>query len=95
MTSVVTREMGLTHAEFFRTLVRAFAGWRFEIQGTTVHIFEQERRLTITLAPEQERRIALLKLPVTQITFNFHEYSDVQRSTFLRHFDRYFHRGGG
>ncbi|MEE4379512.1 MAG: hypothetical protein V2J55_18660 [Candidatus Competibacteraceae bacterium] len=95
MTSVVTREMGLTHAEFFRTLARAFAGWRFEIQGTTVTIFEQERLLEITLAPEQERRIALLRLPVTQVKFTFHDYSDGQRSAFLRHFDRYFQRGGG
>ncbi|MEZ5583916.1 MAG: hypothetical protein R3F37_15315 [Candidatus Competibacteraceae bacterium] len=91
----ITREMGLTHAEFFRTLTRALAGWRFEIQGSTVQIFEQERRLTIALAPEQERRIALLRLPVTRVTFTFHDYSDAQRNAFLRHFERYFQRGGG
>ncbi|NJN45509.1 MAG: hypothetical protein HC808_02340 [Candidatus Competibacteraceae bacterium] len=95
LAAVVTREMGLTHGDFFRSLTRALAGWRFEIQGTTVHIFESGRRLTITLAPEQERRIALLRIPVTQVTFTFYDYSNAQRSDFLRHFDRYFQRGGG
>jgi hypothetical protein len=95
MITVVIREMGLSHAEFFRTLARALAGWRFKIQSNTVVVFEQERCLKITLAPEQERRIAMLRLPVTQVTFTFHGYSDAQSNTFLRHFERYFQRGGG
>ncbi|MCP5426593.1 MAG: hypothetical protein H6970_16220 [Gammaproteobacteria bacterium] len=95
MPAVVTREMGLTHAEFFRTLPSALEGLHFRIGDAAVDVCDSERRLTIRLAPEGQRRLAALRLPVTQVTFLFDGYSETEQATFLRHFERRFQRGGG
>jgi hypothetical protein len=95
MSAVVTRDMGLTHAEFFRTLPGVLAGLRFQRQEATVEVFDADRHLTIHLAPEGQRRLAALRLPVTRVTFVFRGYAEAERAAFLQHFERRFQRGGG
>ena len=89
------REMGLSHGEFFRSLPAAMGDRRFSVSAPTVTMAEGARRLEITLAPERERRIGLLRLPVTCVTFDFTGYSEAEVEAFMRRFERHYQRGGG
>ncbi len=88
-------EMGLSHAEFFRTLPAALGERPYRIDGGTVSIDDQGRTVTIRLAPEQVRRIALLHVPVTHVEFRFDGHAPEQIEAFMNHFARYYQRGGG
>lgn len=88
-------EMGLTHAEFFRTLPAALGERPYRIDGDTVSIDDQDRTVTIRLAPESMRRIALLQVPVTRVEFRFDGHAPEQIEAFMNHFARYYQRGGG
>lgn len=90
-----SREMGLTHAEFFRTLPSAIAGQPFQRKGSRVTIDYGERSVVIELGPERTRRIALLALPYTEVRFAFVGFANDQREQFMQRFDLYFRRGGG
>lgn len=92
---IVDKEMGLTHAEFFRVIGLALAGRPHEAGGGRVRVAEGHRSLTITLGPEGERRIALLTLPVTRVRLAFQGYSEAETAETLAWFDRWFQRGGG
>jgi hypothetical protein len=95
MPAVFTREMGVTHADFLRTLPKALDGIPFYITGATITVQDGPRRLTIRLGPEQERRIARLRLPATLVHFEFLDYHQVEIAAFMRRFERCFQRGGG
>jgi hypothetical protein len=95
METYITREMGLSHAEFLRTLPRALEGSPYQRDGNNIVIREPRRQLIIQLAPEGKRQIALLQLPVTQVTFTFSGYTAADIDAFMQRFARYFQRGGG
>ena len=90
-----SRDMGITHSEFFRTLPAALATLPYTVQGHDVVISDDTRRLVITLSPEGRRRIAALSLPTTQVHFTFSGYSSQDIERFMSRFDRAFQRGGG
>ena len=90
-----SRDMGITHREFFRTLPAALPALSYTVQGSDVIITEDARRLVISLSPEGRRRIAALFLPTTQVHFSFSGYSQREIEEFMGRFDRVFHRGGG
>lgn len=95
MEMVIRREMGLTHKDFFRTLPRVLRNRVFHITNTVVTVYEAEQRLTIYLSPQRERRIAMLRLPVTDVSLHFVGYSEMEVKRFMNRFARYFQRGGG
>ena len=89
------REMGFSHVEFRRALQRTYGGQvEMHPYGATVHT-DHGGRVAITLGEESTRRIALLAIPVTAISFAFHDFTLAQRDAFMQHFDLYFRRGGG
>ncbi|HXH03737.1 MAG TPA: hypothetical protein VNN09_10515 [Candidatus Competibacteraceae bacterium] len=88
-------EMGLTHAEFFRILPLALEGRDYRATADAVTLEGDGRRLCIRLAPQAERRIALLRLPVTRVEFEFYGYSAQETVAFLERFERHYRRGGG
>lgn len=90
-----SRDMGITHSEFFRTLPAALARTPYTVQGRDVVISDDTRRLVISLSPEGRRRIAALSLPTTQVHFSFSGYSPQDVERFMARFDRAFQRGGG
>jgi len=90
-----SRDMGITHREFFRTLPAALARTPYTVQGRDVVISDDTRRLVIGLSPEGRRRIAALSLPTTQVHFSFSGYSPQEVEQFMARFDRAFQRGGG
>ena len=90
-----SRDMGITHSEFFRTLPAALPALPYTVQGRYVIVHDDTRRLVISLSPEGRRRIAALSLPTTQVHFTFSGYSQQDIEQFIARFDRAFQRGGG
>ena len=91
----LTQDMGLTHVEFFNTLPAAIAHQDFVVEDNVVRIEYEGRRVLIELGCEQVRKIALLRLPHTEVTLSFFHFTTEQRNQFLTRFDLYFRRGGG
>jgi hypothetical protein len=92
---VITKEMAVTHADFFRSLPHALAGEQCTVDGTQVRLESADGTWRIELGPEGKRRIALLAVPATPVTMVFEGYSDTAREDSLQRFDRAFQRGGG
>jgi len=93
--TVITKEMAITHAEFFRLLPTALDGHPFKKSGNRVVVEDQGRRLEIGLGPERSRQIAGLKLPATDVTLSFAGYDKTEIAAVLRLFERAYHKGGG
>jgi hypothetical protein len=89
------RELGCTHAEFFRMLAAALAHRRHTVTDGRVVVAEGRRCVEIRLGPEGERRLGLLRLPVTRVEFVFDGYARSEIEAFMRRFDLAFQRGGG
>ena len=89
------RELGLTHAEFFRFLPPAISPHRFTVEENTVRIADGDRTVTIELGPQRYRSIASLRLPYLEAGFTFSGFSAKERAAFMARFERYFQRGGG
>lgn len=87
--------MGLTRAEFERSLPSAVASRAYRVEGRCYIIKYPPGRVMITLGETGERRIAALALPVTRVEFLFEGLDSEVRSRFMERFDRYFQRGGG
>ena len=90
-----SREMGLTHADFWRLLPSAMGKHSYTINGDAVRATVDGGQLDITLGPPEERRIALLRLPYSVVSFTFTGVEEVQQQAFKAHFDLRFQRGGG
>ena len=89
------REMGITHAEFFRSLVPAVAPATFTVSGRSISVIGAPGKVEITLSEERERRIALLRLPVVDVEIELSGFDPDALDRFLTRFDRAFQRGGG
>ncbi|MFK8081262.1 MAG: hypothetical protein AB8B97_13325 [Granulosicoccus sp.] len=90
-----SREMGLTHDDFWRLLPRAMGRHPFERDGDHVHAVVEKGTLKIHLGPTQIRKIALLRLPYSVVSFRFSGVEQEQQMAFKAHFDLHFQRGGG
>lgn len=94
-TIAYSREMGLTHADFWRLLPRAMGEHPYTVSGNAVQATVAGGQLEITLGPAEERRIALLRLPYSVVSFTFTGLDELQQQAFKAHFDLHFQRGGG
>ncbi|MFQ5784442.1 MAG: hypothetical protein ACE5H8_06425 [Alphaproteobacteria bacterium] len=92
---VFTKEMGISHADFFRILPKALGASDYRIEGDRIRLGDADRHLDITLAAEGVRRIASITLPVTRVTLAFHGYAPAEVAATLERFDLYYRRGGG
>ena len=91
----LTREMSITHREFFRLLPRAVNEAAVSRQGNQVDITTSAGVVRITLARESVRKLATLEFPVTEITIEFNGFSVGDQAAFLARFDLAYQRGGG
>jgi hypothetical protein len=89
------RDMGLTHAEFLRSLPEAVGHPHYRIEGDRIEIADSAGPIIILLQPAGVRRVGMLSLPVTRVEFRFGEMPRAQRDRFMARFERYFQRGGG
>lgn len=95
MTMQKTREMGMTHQDFFRGFPVVAGGRSWRQDNDTVFLDTEEGAVSIRLGPQGERRIALLVLPVTHLTFTFSGHDRGAVDQFMARFDLAFRRGGG
>jgi len=89
------REMGVSHADFFRILPKAMAGTPYEVDGLTVRGSVDQGEVVITVGAEQVRRIALLAIPYCEVSFDYRNLTQAQIDTFDATFYLSFQRGGG
>ena len=90
------REMGLTYADFFRSLSQLPRGWVHETYSDGATLKYADGTIQISLGPQCERRLtALVKLPFIEVIFKYVDLSEVERKRFQSRFDLTFHRGGG
>ncbi len=94
-TMKIVRQMGYSHADFFRLLPSTMGDHPYEIERLKVHCTLGDGTLTITVGPESERRLVLVVIPKTDITFEFDHVSDTERDAFLKYFDLRFMKGLG
>lgn len=87
--------MGLTVAEFLRTLPAAVAPLEQVVSGGRISIVHPAGEIRITLTPAPPRRLGMLSIPVTLVDFDLGELDVAERRRFLRRFDACFQRGGG
>ena len=90
-----TRELGLTHGEFYGSLPPAIAHRPYTVEDHRIRIEEDGRKLTIELGPQRYRAIASLKLPYLEVRFTFAGFTAPERERFMMRFERCFQRGGG
>lgn len=89
------KEMGVTHAEFFRLLPTALGSEAYARNGNRVVLEDDGRRVAIELGVERQRQIALLSIPSTRIWLELSGFSDDDADAFVRRFERTYQRGGG
>lgn len=93
--------MGYTPKEFMKTLQGLFitqtpysckeydsSHWQISIEGEATLV-----DISIDEAPP--RKIALLSLPVLNVSFEFEHANDDQQKDFMKTFFKFFHKGGG
>jgi len=89
----IVKEMGYTHADFFRLLPRALGSTPFEINGREVNCVLPTGTLKISLGEERERRLVLVTIPCTTITFEYSGVTDQDREAFVKYFELRFMKG--
>ncbi len=91
----VKKEMALTHADFFRIIAGALGTDDFEKTPGGVVLEDGDKRLDVTLGPERSRMIAMMEIPVCDVTLVFSGYGEEERAAALDLFERMFQKGGG
>ncbi|WP_135079972.1 hypothetical protein [Terasakiella sp. SH-1] len=97
----ITREMGTNHKDFLRLLPKAVPQASLTVKGDAQSgaqvVIENAPtgRIEVELSEESERRIALLTLPVTHITFRFFGVDEDIALAEYNRMAKTFQRGGG
>ncbi len=89
------REMTISHKDFMRLLPDALGTLPHTVDGTDIVAGDAGKRVEIRLAPEGERDLGSLELPVTCVDMDFSGYSQTEMDRFFERFDRYYRREGG
>ena len=90
------REMGLTYADFFRSLSQLPCGWVHKIYSDGATLQYADGTIQISLGPQCERCLtALVNIPFVEVTFRYAGLSEAERGCFQSRFDLTFQRGGG
>jgi len=90
-----SREMAVTHKDFFRILPRAMGDHSYTIDGLTVHAAIDEGSVTIKIGAQQVRRIALMAIDYCEVEYKFDDLTQEQVERFKNRFELYYRRGGG
>ena len=92
----IKKEMGISHRDFFRILPRVMNGRGYTVDGQRIVAEEPERRLEIHLSDQRERVLGpMVRLQVTDVELIFFNYSETDRTSFLKFFEINFFKGGG
>ncbi len=96
MAITITKDMGLTHREFYRTFPSVAGEWAWHVADDVVTLEHPAGPVIIYLGRERRRRIAArVSLPATTLRFEFETHDQADVDAFIAHFDTHFRRGGG
>ena len=93
--------MGYTPKEFKKTLQGLFilqtlySCEEFSSNHWKITVENESTTVDIRIIEAPPRIIALLTLPVLNVSFNFKNTTQEQQENFMKTFFRYFHKGGG
>ena len=87
--------MGISHADFFRIFPAVIRGRTFERTSDGVFYEEPGRQLRVRLSAESQRRLGMLRIPVTLVYLQFDGFPREDADAFMMRFERHFQRGGG
>ena len=90
-----TDDMAVTHADFLRLLPSAMGEHPYRIEGMTVYAEIHNGTVEIAVGAQQERRIALMRIPHAAVRFCFRGVTQAEQAAFKAYFDLRFQRGGG
>ena len=90
-----TREMSITHKDFFRLLPRAVNGAPVTRRDNQADIATEAGGVKITLAPETTRKLGMMEFPVTRVSIEFRDFTPDEQAAFLARFDLAYQKGGG
>lgn len=91
----IEKEMGYTHADFFRLLPRAMGDNPYEINGLEVNCSLPSGSLKITLGEERKRELVLVVMSCMHVTFEYENVDDEDRERFIKYFELRFMKGLG
>ncbi len=87
--------MGISHGDFYRIFPAVIRGRPFERTSDGVLYEEPGRRLRVKLSAESQRRLGMLRIPVTTIRLQFDGYTQADVAELMARFELHFQRGGG
>jgi hypothetical protein len=92
---VISKDMGITHADFFRIIPLVLKGERYRLHSAGVDIERDGVRIQVRLEAEGARRLGSFALPRTVVTLHFFGCNEAAVKAFMVNFDTRFRRGGG
>ncbi len=95
MAIVVSKDMGLTHRDFYRMFATVAGDCAWHVEGDVVTLDHPVGPVKIYLGPERLRTIARVSLPATTLRFEFVQHDQSEVDAFIQRFDLSFRRGGG
>lgn len=95
MAIVMTKDMGLTHREFYRSFAIMAGECLWQATDDVVTLDHPDGPVTIYLEPERRRTIARISMPATIVRFEFPTHNQAAVDAFMKRFDTHFKRGGG
>ena len=95
MVMTVSKDMGLTHREFYRSFAKLAGDDAWQVADGVVTLDHACGPIKIYLEPERRRTIAMVSLPATTLRFEFTQHDAAEVDAFMQRFDRCFRRGGG
>ncbi len=94
--TVVKKEMGITHKDFYAELPALLGDVPFRKNGEAIACLLDGKRIEIMLGAEEVRHLGRsMRLPVTVVTLCFLDFSAQEINDFVRHFNLRFMKGGG
>ncbi len=87
--------MNITQADFERLLPAAVSYAAYQAHDGVYGHAAAGRAWQVRLGPEEERRIALIRLPMRRVEIELSGYGDDEAAAWLARFDLYFQKGGG
>ena len=94
--TVITKEMGISHKEFYDELPRFLRGIPYRQVNGSIRFQLDGKDIEIRLGPEGGRQLGpSMQLPVTPVEISFSGFTEKQIEAFLKHFTLMFLKGGG
>lgn len=83
------------HATFFKELPEAIDNRVFEVEGSNVKVYDDDRIVNIKVADQTLKQIGSLRLPMEKLVFEFPEHTEEEANAFMNMYRTRSMRCGG